>query len=43
MTELCTAIIAEQDVHKMTELLHKLNILLGTKQDRLERKQEKAS
>jgi hypothetical protein len=39
MTELCTAIAAEQDSEKMIALVHELNNLLETKQERLDRKQ----
>jgi hypothetical protein len=43
MTELCTAMAAEQDSEKMLKLAHELNVLLETKQERLDRKQAKAS
>jgi hypothetical protein len=43
MTELCTAIAAEQDSRKMIALVHELNILLEAKQARLDRTQAKAS
>jgi hypothetical protein len=43
MTELCTAIAAEQDSRKMIALVHELNILVETKQERLDREQAKAS
>jgi hypothetical protein len=43
MTELCTAIAVEEDSEKMIALVHEFNILLETKQERLDRKQAKAS
>ena len=43
MKELCEAIAVEQDSGKMLRLVHELNVLLATKQERLDNMQAKAS
>ena len=42
MKELCEAIAVEQDSGKMLRLVHELNVLLATKQERLDNMQAKA-
>jgi hypothetical protein len=43
MTQLCTAIAAEQVSEKMIALVQELNRLLATKQDRLDQRDGKPS
>jgi hypothetical protein len=43
MTQLCIAIVSEQDSQKMIALVQELNLLLATKQERLNQRDAKAS